>query len=102
MGIRSVFVETLSYVDKTYGNSYFATQLHINGELVAALPFRYGYERMDEHEALQLLKQLGHVPADSRTIYHAAEAIGFDYYRTKNYANKAIVKQHGEPTTLNK
>ena len=102
MKIRSVYLSTLSWHDKTYGNSYYSTQLHVNGNLVAALPFRYGYERMDEHEALELLKKLGYVPQDSRTIYHAMEAIGADYYRSKNCANKATVKQHGEPVDLSK
>ena len=93
--VRSVFLETLSWHDKTYGNSYFASRIYVNGNLLAALPFQYGYERMDEQMALELLKKLGHVPEDARSIRQGLE--GVDYYRTKNYTNKSDTKKHGEP-----
>jgi hypothetical protein len=44
--MNSVFIEAKEWFDKTYGNSYFAARIEVDGEEVARLPFQYGYESM--------------------------------------------------------
>lgn len=91
--MRSLYIETLAWRDKTYGNTYFSSRIWVDGKLKATLPFQYGYERMDEHKALEHLLAHGILPASTSSLYGSLE--GVDYYRSYAMAKKAEVERHG-------
>jgi hypothetical protein len=81
MELKSIFIEAREWFDKTGGNSYFAGRVSLNGEVVAYLPFQYGYESAYLHAAFTELINKGLIPADARTIWEA---------RTKGYVVYAV------------
>ena len=94
---KSVFVEARQWVDKTYGNSYFAGRIWVNGELVAKMPFQYGYESQYQYEAMKTLVDLGVAPADlaNRPLWYLKD-LGYAVYSTISEAKKADTKRFGE------
>jgi len=82
---NSIYLETGEWVDKTYGNTYFASRVYVDGEQVAVLPFQYGYERMDEYTAHRELVNLGYLPKETETqaLAYACRDNGIVFYRSK-------------------
>lgn len=93
--INSLYLETLAWVDKTYGNTYFASAIHINGEVTISIPLQYGYGNQDEYEALKALVGSGLVPASRNNLRITLEELGVDYYRSYATAKKAEAKRLG-------
>lgn len=50
---------TREWFDKVNGNSYFASRIYRNDELLAVLPFQYGYGTHHEWEAMRELQKQG-------------------------------------------
>ena len=95
--MKSVFVESRSYFDKSGGNSYFSARVSVNGKVVAVLPFQYGYGNQYEYEAMRVLADLELIPIEyaTRPIWKLEE-LGADVYLTNAYWNKSDVKRFGE------
>lgn len=93
---KSVFVEARQWVDKTYGNSYFSGRVWVNGEIVAYMPFQYGYESAYQSEALRVLVDLGIVPKElfGRPLWYLKD-LGYAVYSTISEAKKADTKRFG-------
>ncbi len=66
--MNSIYLETRTWLDRTYGNSYFASQIHYNGKVIATLPFQYGYGNQDEYNATRALVELGILPESSKYL----------------------------------
>ena len=81
---RSVFIEGREWLDKVNGNSYFSARIWVDGDIVAALPFQYGYGDMYSFESIRKLVELGYVSFDDgdRPFWAVAEENGFDIYRS--------------------
>lgn len=94
--MNSLFLDTYKWHDKTYGNSYFASRVSINGALAFALPFQYGYERMDEEILRQELVKRGLINDDGTSLRNQIEAQGCDYYRSTQWTRQSEAKQHGQ------
>jgi hypothetical protein len=94
--MQSIFIEAREWFDKTYGNSYFAGRVELDGELIAWLPFQYGYGDQYRHEALRELQKLNLVPAEARNLWEL-KAAGFAVYSVKYPATKADAKRFGQP-----
>lgn len=97
MKLRSVYLETYFWRDKTLGNTYFSSRIYANGNLLGALPLQYGHERMDEHQALGLLIELGYVAKDATSsIWKELEKLGVDFYQSRQYVTRGDARKHGE------
>ena len=90
--LRSLFIEAREWFDKVNGNSYFSAQIQVNGEVVATLPFQYGYERHFEYEAQKKLLEMGYLPQVEKNFHSLstlAEKLSFDYYAVKSSTKKS-------------
>ena len=87
---RSLFIEAREWFDKSGGNSYFSARIWVDGQIVALLPFQYGYGSQNEYEAQKKLLELGYLPQEgkNRGLWSIAEEMGFDYYHAKSFTNK--------------
>lgn len=93
--MKSIFVEAREWFDKTGGNSYFAGRVEIDGELVAHMPFQYGYDDQYRYEALRELQKLNLVPAEARNLWDL-KAYGFTVYSVKYESKKADAERFGK------
>lgn len=91
----SIYLETLEWVDKTYGNTYFASRIYADGELITVLPFQYGYGSHDKAEALKALEPLFEIPKDVTALWQLKE-YGVSVYDSKKTARLAETKNHGK------
>jgi hypothetical protein len=66
----NLFFEGRAWQDKTYGNTYHSVRIWINGEIVAVVPFRYGYENAYQTSAIEALIELGYMP---QTLFQHGE-----------------------------
>jgi hypothetical protein len=97
--MKSIFIEAREWFDKTYGNSYFAGRVEVDGKLVACLPFQYGYESAYEYAALEELKKLGLVPETTRSLWELT-LNGYVIYKVKYESKKADAKRFGKDWRL--
>jgi hypothetical protein len=58
----SLFFEGRAWFDKTGGNVYHSVRIWVNGDIVAVVPMRYGYENAYHMTAVQQLFELGYLP----------------------------------------
>lgn len=86
---RSVFIEGREWTDKTYGNTYFSARVWVDGNIVAVLPFQYGYGDMFLFEAASVLKDMGYLENDETALWNIARDMGFDLYRTLSVTKKS-------------
>jgi hypothetical protein len=88
---RSVFIEGREWFDKANGNSYFSTRIWVDGDIVATLPFQYGYGEMYSFESFNQLVKLGYISIEDgdRPFWAIAEENGFDIYRSVTRVNKS-------------
>lgn len=94
--MKSLFIDTYKWHDKTYGNSYFSSQVSINGALAFSIPFSYGHERMDEYAVMTELVKRGILENNMTALRPALELMGCDYYRATQWALKSETTRHGE------
>lgn len=66
----NLFFEGRAWFDKTGGNTYHAVRIWINGEIVAIIPSRYGYENAYQTSAIETLVDLGYLP---QTLFQHGE-----------------------------
>jgi hypothetical protein len=92
--MQSIFIEAREWFDKTGGNSYFAGRVELDGQLVAYLPFQYGYESAYRDAAFKALQDAQLIPATIRN-YWELKAAGFAVYSVKYPATKAETKRFG-------
>jgi len=94
---RSLFVEAKEWFDKTGGNSYFSARLSIDGQVIHALPFQYGYESQFEHEAKKWLHENGYLTIEElvRPLWNL-KTKGIDVYTVKYSATQRETKRWGE------
>lgn len=69
MKIKTIDVQAKEWIDKVYGNSYFAAVVTINygmkTEKQIKIPFQYGYGDAYRYRAFEVLKEQGLVPEDA-------------------------------------
>jgi len=94
--MKSLFIDTYKWHDKTYGNSYFASVVSIDGLVAFSLPFQYGYERQDEEMMRQELVKAGYLANSGESMRRQLEAMGCHYYRATQWVTKAEAKRQGE------
>jgi hypothetical protein len=87
---RSLFIEGREWHDKINGNSYFSARVWVDGQIVAVLPFQYGYESHYLTIAMDKLVELAYVPTDyaKKALWHLRDDFGIDYYYQKSNTNK--------------
>ena len=62
MAIR---IEGRRWFQRTYGNTYHSVRIYQDGELLASLPYQYGYGDQYLQTALDWLKANGYAPVDA-------------------------------------
>jgi len=95
---RSLFIEAREWTDKTYGNSYFSARVWVDGQIVAVLPFQYGYEDHYKSVCMEKLFNLGYISEDyaKRGAHILRDEFGIDYYYTKTNTKKAEMFVQGK------
>jgi hypothetical protein len=58
----SLFFEGRAWFDEDGGNVYHSVRVWINGQVVAIIPRRYGYENQYQTSAIETLVSLGYLP----------------------------------------
>lgn len=92
---KSVFIEAREWFDKVNGNSYFSARISIDGRVVHALPFQYGYESQFEHEASKWLMEEGYLTSAPSPLWRLRD-LGLDVYTVKYSTNKKDAKRFGQ------
>jgi len=73
----SLFFEGRAWYDKDGGNVYHSVRIWINGQVIAIVPKRYGYENAYQVSAIEKLTELGYFP---ETLFqHGADRPTRDY-----------------------
>ena len=94
--MNSLLLDTWQWHDKTYGNTYFASRVSIDGRIAFSLPFQYGYERMDEQKLIDELIAREIIPVGSRNLRQALDDLECDYYRVTQWVRQSEANQHGQ------
>lgn len=78
--IPGLHIEGRRWFQRTYGNTYHSVRIWIGGEMVAHLPYSYGYGDQFLQTALDWLKANGLAPQDAQygTLY-LRETLGGTY-----------------------
>lgn len=93
---RSIFIEGRRWFDKTYGNSYYSARIHLDGDVIKALPFQYGYENAYQYEAMRQLADDGIIPSEyANRSLHSLKELGFATYAVIYDAKQSDVKRFG-------
>ena len=90
--IRSIFIESRAYFDKTGGNTYFSARISVDGKLIGALPFQYGYGNHFETMALEWLKANDVVDPEHRNLQEL-ENYGVNLYSVQYWTTKTETKR---------
>jgi len=94
--MKSLFIDTYKWHDNTYGNSYFASVVSIDGQIAFSLPFQYGYERQDEEEMRKVLVLAGYLDNSGESFRRQLEKMGCHYYRATQWVRKSEAERQGE------
>jgi hypothetical protein len=84
--VKSVSVVAKTWRDKKFGNTYNSTDVLVNGDLVARLPFAYGGGSMPEQRAVEWLVKNGFIHAEEYkhggypSLWRLAEDLNFSKY----------------------
>lgn len=94
--MTSIYVEAREWFDKTYGNSYFAGRVYVDGELIGLMPFQYGYESAYQYAAAKLLADKGLISRDyeNKPLWYL-KTEGVAVYTVKYESKKADAKRFG-------
>jgi hypothetical protein len=93
--MQSIFIEAREWFDKVNGNSYFSGRVELDGELVAYLPFQYGYESAYRDAAFRALQDRELIPATIRN-YWELKAAGYAVYSVKYQTTKRDAVRFGK------
>ena len=76
----SLHIEGRRWFQRTYGNTYHSVRVFKDGEMIACLPYQYGYGDQFLQTALDWMKANGHAPqnAEYGTLY-LRETLGATY-----------------------
>ncbi len=77
---QGLHIEGRRWFQRGPGNTYHSVRIYGNGELLATLPYQYGYGDQFLQTALDWLTANGHAPADAEygTLY-LRETLGGTY-----------------------
>ena len=85
--VSSVFIEGRSWLDKTYGNSYWSARIWVNGRVIGRIPFSYGYGSQYRHVSLVVLKSIGWL-TEANGWYFAPDGSPVVIYDVNTYGLK--------------
>lgn len=90
MKVLEVIAKT--WRDRTYGNTYFAAKVYIDGEFVVALPFQYGYGDQYLDNVQSVLEKMGIIRETWRSLRHAVEDTGaiFSAHKHENCLKREV------------
>jgi hypothetical protein len=88
---KSIFIEGRLWFDKTYGNTYFANRVWVDGKIAFIMPMEYGYEEQYAHRAMQELHSRGYFGdvAKCPSIWEARDEMGINLYKVSQYGKKS-------------
>lgn len=91
---RSIYVSAYRWHDKTYGNTYWSARVYVDGEVIAYLPFQYGYDNQHIHTALDTLRLHNILPDGAKDLYTIRKS-GIDFYSSIQDRKQREVKLWG-------
>jgi hypothetical protein len=77
----SLHIEGWRWFQRTYGNTYHSVRIWKDGQLIAHLPYQYGYGDQWLQTALDWLRAEGHIPDRCSTCDGTKEEHPKKYYR---------------------
>lgn len=106
----SLFFEGRAWFDKSGGNTYHSVRIWVNGEIVAVVPFTYGYENMYQSSAVSKLVEMGYLPEklcltigvvrETREypLFQIKRILGLNIYSVLHYGKKSEMwKEYNAP-----
>lgn len=78
------------WFDKSAGNTYHSCECLVNGQHVATVNFKYGYERAYEYSGMNRLAELGYLPdfTPQTVIWRYCQDRGITYHATHSDVNR--------------
>jgi len=80
---RAVTIVGRRWFDRANGNTYYSSEIYVNGKFVHKIPFAYGYGSMYEQDAAEWLIDHGYIKAEKYAsggyppLWQLAEKLGF-------------------------
>lgn len=65
--LKKVEIYGKRWFQRSYGNTYFSVEIHINNNFVHKIDYQYGYGDQFQHVAFKWLKENGYVKTDENT-----------------------------------
>ena len=78
--MNNVFITGKRWFDRNGGNTYFSAHGYIDGELIATIPYAYGYGEHFIDCITDELERLGHMP-DRKHYEHGGAEPAWQYFR---------------------
>ena len=78
---RSILIIGRRWFQRSYGNTYCTSEIHIDGKLVHKLPRQYGYGDYYRQAAEDWLDSSGLVPARPRSPHNGIPSPGWQVWR---------------------
>jgi len=86
---NSILIEVREWNDKTFGNTYWSSRVWVDGEVLFALPFQYGYGDHSVYTSIkELVKRKVLKPECEPYSIRQIRDLGIDFYYTKSQALK--------------
>jgi len=91
--LKSIFIESRAYFDKSGGNTYFSARISVDGKLVGVLPLQYGYGSQFETEALKWLQDNDIVDRELTNLWKLQNEFGVNLYTVQYWTTKKDAKR---------
>jgi hypothetical protein len=100
--VRSIFVETREWYDKTGGQCYYSSRIWVDGQLIYTTGMTYGYGSQCEYDATKILAYRGILPdtVGGRSIRWVRD-LGIDVYTVKYESKKRDLWKEEDPAKEN-
>ena len=90
MSIKTLTVNIMQWVDRVYGNTYFAAHIIVDGETKHVLPFQYGHGSIPQQTVAETLW-----PGCNRPLHAMVRENGIEYSESVSQGTKRSVRAFG-------
>ena len=91
---NNIHVSIRRWRDRVNGNSYFSGRIFADGELLATMPYEYGYGSHPEWEAARVLRTVVDLP--NASLEQACRDAGIKLTTDEAYATRREVTAYGK------
>lgn len=92
---KKIEIQAKEWTDRTYGNSYFSSRITIDDKVVRVTEMDSGYGEAYLHNAMQWLRDEGHIPAKMRFATEGKDFGIAMFYNIETGCRKREVEDYG-------